>query len=207
MKTRNIRIIALLFIALLIPALVFLRKKPTGSNPEPLRHPFATKVLKDELFRLLEGFEVKTFIDIPCGEVSWIYELKPFIQEYTGVDAEEKVLQKNREKYGSSTVHFQHFDIAKDPLPASDLIFCHDVLNFLPQNEILATLLLFKKSGAKYLLVTTCPKNEKNRKGKTGNYNPIHWQLPPYNFPKPLLIINDPNQENKKLALWRIEDL
>lgn len=207
MKSRKIWALGFIFLGVVLTAAPFLRKKNPVVVIETPRHPFATKLLKEELFRLFKGLEIKTFIDIPCGEVQWIYEIKPFIQEYIGVDLEEKILQKNREKYGASNIRFQNLDLSKDPLPTADLIFCHDALNILPQNEILASLLLFKKSGAKYLLLTTHPDKEKNQKGKKGIYRPIHWQLPPYNLPKPLLIINDPTQENKKLALWRIEDL
>ncbi|HSX04835.1 MAG TPA: class I SAM-dependent methyltransferase [Rhabdochlamydiaceae bacterium] len=207
MKSRNIWIIAFLFLVLLLPTTILLRKKAPKAASEPIRHPFATKAQKEELFRLFKGLEIKTLIDIPCGDVQWIYEIKSFISGYFGIDSEEKVLQKNRERYGGGSIHFQNLDISKDPLPEADLIFCHDALNTLSQNEILASLLLFKKSGAKYLLLTTCPDKEKNQKGKKGVYRPIHWQLPPYNFPKPLLLLNDPTEQNKKLALWRLEDL
>ncbi|HSX12021.1 MAG TPA: class I SAM-dependent methyltransferase [Rhabdochlamydiaceae bacterium] len=207
MKARKIWILGLLFILLLGSAGAFLRKKTASHSQAPICHPFATKVLKEDLLRLFRGLEIQTCVDIPCGEASWIYEITPLIQNYTGVDTEEKRLQKNREKYGSQTLHFQHLDISKEPVPKADLIFCHDALNFLTQNEILASLLLFKKSGAKYLLVSTHPDQEKNRKGKKGIYHSINWQLPPYQFPKPLLILNDPNEKQKKLALWRMEDL
>lgn len=206
MKAPKFWLSSLLVLILLASAGLFIKKKPQLPQSEPLCHPLASKVFKEELFRLLQGFEIKTFIDIPCGEMSWIYEIKPFIQSYIGIHTEEKLLHKNREKYGSDTVHFQQLDISKDPLPMADLIFCHDALNTLSQNEILASLLLFKKSGAKYLLISADLAQEKNHKGKKGAYHAINWQLPPYQFPKPLLILNT-HEPQKKLALWRIEDI
>lgn len=161
--------------------------------------------LKSEVIRLLKGLEIKSIVDVPCGTMGWADDLKPVLQKYIGVDINPKNIEENREKYGSSTFLFQNLDISKDLLPQAELIFCHDALNFFTPNEIKAALLLFKKSGAKYLLLTLHTDLEKNHKGKKGACTPINWQLPPYNFPTPLLVLNE--QGNKKLSLWKIEDL
>lgn len=193
---------------LILCALGFFYKKEGGnqqSKQESPRSPFTIDPLRVELVRLIKGMKIKTLVDVPCGELSFADEISPFVQKYIGIDADGKITQENRERYGSSIMHFQQLDITKDPLPQGELIFCHDILNFLSPAEISSALLHFKKSGAQYLLMTLYTDLEKNQKGKPGVCRPIDWQIAPYHFPKPLLILTE--HGNKKLALWKMEDL
>lgn len=186
----------------------FLKNSPKKAACfSPSIHPLTTQLLKMELLKLFKGLEIKTLIDVPCGEIHWVKEMNPFVRKYIGVDKRDEIIEKNRENYGSMYLTFEQLDCTRDLLPKSDLIFCHDAFNDCTSNEILAALLLFKKSGAKYFLATMHTDTEKNSKGGKGGFTPINWQLKPYDFPKPLLTIHDPSCENKKYALWKMEDI
>jgi hypothetical protein len=67
-----------------------------------------------------------------------------------------------------------------------------------------------KNSGLKYRLVTTFPNQNKNVDiVMPGDWCALNFQKEPFNFPKPLIIINEksPARGDKSLALWKIEDL
>lgn len=205
---KPVRVIFFLIVLIAASCVFFLRNSPQKTACfTPSAHPLTSKLSKMELLRLFKGLEIRTLIDIPCGEIHWAKEMTPFVQKYIGVDKCDAVIEKNREEYGSEYLTFEPLDCTKDLLPKADLIFCHDAFNEYTSNEILAALLLFKKSGAKYFLATMHSNTQKNPKGIRGTYKPINWQLKPYYFPKPLLMINDPSCENKKYALWEMEDL
>lgn len=192
---------------ILVGACIFFKfpEKKAGFNL-PM-HPLTSKIAKAELLKLFQGLEIKTLIDIPCGKTHWVQEMKPFVQKYIGVDDDAIIIEENREKYGTGTLTFQQLDCTRDLLPQADLIFCHDAFNDCAPDEILAALLLFKKSRAKFFLATLYSDTPKNPKRMKGPPKPINWQLEPYHFPKPLLLINDPILENKHYALWKMEDM
>jgi hypothetical protein len=79
--------------------------------------------------------------------------------------------------------------------------------------DIHKSLLNIKKSGSQYLLTTTFTECQSNKKIVTGDWRIINLQKPPFNFPKPLEIINEGCSEgegtydDKSLGLWCIEEL
>lgn len=163
----------------------------------------------DELKALLKSFEVKSLIDTSCEEARLVDQLDLQLEEYIGVDRRSDVVEAIRSSLGSAHGTFLSQDITKDLLPKADLVLCWDHLQRLTPTQIRATLLLFKKSGAKYLLVTHFPELAKNKKGKKGAVHPINWTLPPYKFPTPMVQISEQKEggEVKNLALWKIADL
>ena len=93
------------------------------------------------------------------------------------------------------------------------MIFCRDCLVHLSFNKIFNAINNIKKSNSKYLLTSTFPARRKNRNIFTGGWRPLNFQLKPFNFPTPLMIINERCSEtggkffDKSLGLWKIEDL
>ena len=80
-------------------------------------------------------------------------------------------------------------------------------------DSIFQTLRNFKRSNSIYLLSTTFSECKKNENIITGDWRTINLELPPFNFPKPevLIVENCPQAkglyEDKSLALWRLDDL
>ncbi len=69
-----------------------------------------------------------------------------------------------------------------------------------------------KKSGAEFLLTTTFPQTSLNRDTKSPMWRSLNLEHDPFNFPKPLMLINeqcahDPGYPDKSLGLWRLEDI
>lgn len=182
-------------------------------SPSPDR-PFASHQWSqleriDELKAVLKGFEIKSLIDTSCEEAGMMQKLDVQIEQYIGIDRRKELVDAIRTSMGSAKRTFLARDISRDLLPEADLILCWDSLQTLPLSQVRSSLLLFKKSGSKYLLATHYPDLRKNQKCKKGQYRPINWTLPPYCFPEPMVQVSEQKEgpHTKSLALWKLSEL
>ena len=122
-------------------------------------------------------------------------------------------LLKNQNKFGDENRKFLHLDLTKHKLPKVDLIFCRDCLVHLSFEDIFKAGSNIKSSGAVWFMTTTFPEEKTNRDIITGGWRPLNLELPPFNFPKPELILNENCTEHdgafadKSLGLWKTEKL
>jgi len=164
----------------------------TGSTLEQTAH------LRGVLPALLERLEIRTLLDLPCGDFNWISHVKLPVETYIGGDIVEHVVQSNRERFGRDANPrrtFVRLDMTADPLPAVDLVLCRDCLVHFSYEDIWRAMRQLRNSGAIYLLTT------------------LNVMLPPFSLPAPIEIINercteaDGKYADKSLGLWRIRDL
>ncbi len=172
-----------------------------------------TKVLIDTLPHLFRKFCISSVLDLPCGDFYWMKAVdKSALYKYIGADIIAPLIHENQCNYATEKVQFIHANGTSDELPKVDLIICRDCLVHLSNNDIIAMLTNFKKSGAKYLLVTTFP-GRTNQSIPTGGWQPLNLQGAPFNFPNPLIIINEQCTEqdgiyaDKSMGLWKLEDI
>ncbi len=127
------------------------------------------------------------------------------IQKYRiilGIDIVDEIIKRNKKKYRLNNVQFFHMDITKDLLPTGDLILCRDCLVHFSLSDN------FKASQSRYLLTTTFTNLTFNQEKRTGSWRPLNLEIEPFNFPKPILVINENctegemNYLDKSLALW-----
>lgn len=184
-------------------------QKKVEQQPALAAHHWGNLTRLDEMKALLRGFNIKTLVDTSCQEAGLIQKFDLGIENYIGVDRRSEVVDAMRCSIGSAQRVFIAQDITRDPLPNADLILCWDDLQSLPTMQIHSAISLFKKSGAKYLLVSHFPDLKKNHKSRSGEYRPINWTLPPYRFPEPMIQISEQkeNGQPKSLALWKVSEL
>jgi hypothetical protein len=174
-----------------------------------------TEVVRRELPRIVKEFSIKTFLDAPCGDWFWMRETNLAVEKYIGVDIVENMIEKNKRTYGSSSCTFLCMNLAMDPLPKADMIFSRDCLVHLNFRDALSIIRNFKKSGATYLLTTTFKDRKKNNEliGVDNFWRPLNMCLAPFNFPEPVLFVNEACSEevgqyaDKGLGLWRLSDI
>ncbi len=172
-----------------------------------------TQLIRKEIPILLKKFNINSMLDAPCGDWYWMKEIELPIEKYIGIDIVDALIKKNQNSYGNNIVSFLAQDLTVSQLPYADLIFCRDCIVHLSFNDAFKMLNNFKKTGAKYLLTTTFVDREKNEDLGDGFWRPLNKQLPPFNFPPPLMIINEGCTENanafsdKSLGLWLLEDI
>lgn len=172
----------------------------------------ATQTIRKYLEYLFVEKEIKTMLDIPCGDYNWMNTVKKNNLEYIGADIVPALVDKNKKMYESNDVSFIIRDLAKDSLPTVDLIFCKDCLQHLSYLNAKKAINNVKNSKSKYFLVTTYPKTWRNWDILDGDYRPLNLRKSPFNFPKPELEILEKSEEegvevDKTMYLYRVSEL
>jgi hypothetical protein len=172
-----------------------------------------TVELRERLPLLLEGLQVRSLLDAPCGDFNWMARVRLGLDEYVGVDLLEELVAENQRRHGGARRRFLCLDVRRDPLPATDCILSRDLLVHLSFADALRALRNFKRSGARYLLATTFTDRRENGNTSQGQWRPLNLERPPFNFPAPSRILDERCTEaggafrDKSLALWRLEQL
>lgn len=176
-----------------------------------------TRDIREFLPKLLRRLEVKSILDAPCGDFSWMNLVDLSSYEYIGGDVVPAMIETNQRKYATLGRKFICVDLTKDQLPKADLVLCRDCLIHLSFKDAIAAARNIQRSGASYLLITTDPEVRANRPIRTGGFRPLNLHLPPFNFLPPLELFPDRRppmdgeeqliDPNKSLALYRLTDL
>jgi hypothetical protein len=181
-----------------------------------------TKYLREKIIKLVDKYEIKSVLDIPCGDFNWMKEIVHHFKHYTGGDIVDECIKTNESLYGKEDINFINFDLVKDDFPKHDLLLVRDVIGHFPIEDGLQIVKNIVNSNCKYLLSTTWynlnDENyfelHENRTVDYGRFYPVNLMSTPFNFPKPIEIIEeDVFVENydlgvrKVLALWKVEDL
>lgn len=171
-----------------------------------------TDRLRAELSALFKDLEIKSVLDIPCGDFNWMHFTEMPSIEYVGADIVLDLVRENSERYVAPGRRFLQVDILSGPLPKCDLILCRDGLVHVSFRDITRALRVIKESGATYLLVTTFVTCRENRDVATGDWHPLNLERPPLSFPRALRILPDGPLSNgtfadKSLALYGVQDL
>jgi hypothetical protein len=170
-----------------------------------------TRRLSYELSALLKRFGISSLADAPCGDCNWMQHVDLGPCTYLGCDIVEELIERNKIALGSSK-EFKHCNLIEQVIDRVDLIMCRDMLAHLTNEQIFKVLKNFKASGAKYLLVTTNILSKENTTiDKAGDWRKLNLELLPFNFPRPLAIIQEDVpftwEQGKCLALWFLDDI
>ncbi|MHC2618293.1 hypothetical protein ACVIW2_000325 [Bradyrhizobium huanghuaihaiense] len=174
----------------------------------------ATSAIREALPALLQRLGVRSLLDAPCGDASWIGHMKLDL-DYTGIDIVPSLIAANSERAarGELSGRFLVADITRDALPPADLILCRDCLVHLSFANIARALRNFRASGARFLLVTTFPEWDGNRDCEDGDWRALNMEQAPFNWPSPRELINERCEEgnggwrDKSLGLWQLDRL
>lgn len=171
------------------------------------------KSLVSNLIKLFNELNIKSVLDIPCGDFNWVKNIDFSNINYIGADIVVELINKNNRLYAKSQISFQVLDIITDSLPKSDIIFIRDCFVHLSEEDIFKSIENIKLSGCKYILTTTFTETQHNYDIPTGAWRTLNLQKKPFNFPDPILVINENCTEgngefkDKSLALWEISRL
>jgi len=176
-----------------------------------------TQTLIAELPGLLREKNIKTLLDIPCGDFNWMKNIDLSGINYIGADIVDGLIKENTEKYETENRKFSVIDLVNDKLPKCDMVFVRDCLVHLSYRNIHKAIENIKKSGSKYLLTTTFTEVGKNHdiimEDNIGLWRPLNLRLKPFMFPEPECIIvensteMDGKQKDKSMGLWDIKKL
>lgn len=172
-----------------------------------------TEELLLQLPLLLKKYQIKTVIDLPCGDFNWMQHLDYDFDHYTGIDIVEEIIQSNNKKYSNEKRFFKKKDCLNDDIGSADMLMCRDLLIHFSEEDIFSFLNNIQKAKIDYFL-TTHFNAEENSNIVTGQWHPINLTLAPYNFPAPLdqivektKMFNGKFMKSKTMALWRVSDI
>jgi|688.fasta_scaffold255775_3 hypothetical protein len=148
-----------------------------------------TKDLRIQLPRIINKYNIKSMLDLPCGDFNWMKEVS-LNCEYYGADIVEEIIEFNQQ-FTRSNVRFIKLDAVNEKIPEFDLIFCKDFLQHLSFSDANKVIENFKKSGSKFLLVTSYPLTLRNYDIKNGDFRALNLLISPYNFENPLEKISE----------------
>jgi hypothetical protein len=188
------------------------------SKSGPGSNMLQTKALRQTLPVFFLKHQIKTVLDIPCGDFHWMKEiqgnLSGVLDNYIGGDIVDEIVTANNLKYGDSKFRFEVLDITLSKLPAVDVILCRDCLVHLSYHYIYLALKSIKKSGSRFLLTTSfIDERRKNKNMISGGWRPLNFRKHPFFFPDPVDTIvencteNDGIYYDKSLVLWKINSL
>lgn len=172
-----------------------------------------TSRIQDILPKLITELNIKILLDLPCGDFNWMKILNLDLSKYIGADIVDSLIETNNQKFSGPAREFVVLNIIDDHLPEADLILCRDCLVHFSFANIFKTISNLKKSRIKYLLTTSFPEHPDNYDIVTGDWRPLNLCSDPFNFPPPVMLINEHCTENegrysdKSLALWLIKDI
>jgi hypothetical protein len=175
---------------------------------------YQTRVVQKKLPELFEKHKIKKFIDAPCGDFYWMQHVDfTYLEKYVGVDIVHDIVNKNKIRHADSKVSFQCKDICKDRLQKADIVMSRDCMNHLSYEDTYRAFKNFKRSGIKFLLITTFTNHQENNDLNDVIWRPLNFERPPFSFPKPIDLINEGCTEgdgaysDKSLGLWEISKL
>ena len=181
-----------------------------------------TENLRNKIKDLVNEKNIKSVVDIPCGDFHWMKEIVDSFESYTGGDIVDELIQSNNEKYADDKIKFTNFDLIEDKIPDCDLLIIRDVLGHMPLESGLKVADNILNSNCKYLLTTSWFNvNDEDYYLKHENFNvpygrfySVNLMSHPFNFPKPDYFIEENGKvdgyedgNRKILAFWDIEKL
>ena len=175
----------------------------------------ATILIREKIKELVTQKNIKTVVDIPCGDFNWMKEIVFNFDHYFGGDIVEKCIEDNNEKYGSRHIEFKHFDLVKDKIPAGDLLIVRDVIGHFPLEDGKKIVNNILESDCKYLLATSWydpsdsnfHKTHINQDVPHGRFYFLNLMSEPFNLPSPEFYIDegvfyDGDGKRKGLGFW-----
>jgi hypothetical protein len=172
-----------------------------------------TAVIRQRLPEVMRQLGVRTFLDLPCGDFSWMSTVDLGDLRYIGGDFLPELIAENTRRHASSRREFRVLDLLASPLPKADLVLCRDCLVHLSFSDIARAVANLRASGITWLLTTTFPDERGNEDIRTGDWRPLNLEAAPFMFPRPDELITEQCTESggvfadKSLGLWLIDTL
>jgi SAM-dependent methyltransferase len=101
-----------------------------GSSPE------ATQPYKVFLEDFIRQHEIKSVVDLGCGDWQFSQFLDFGGATYIGIDASKRVIANNQQAFLRSGVSFVNLPSDCNDIPSADLLVCKDVLMHLSTKEV-----------------------------------------------------------------------
>jgi len=104
-----------------------------------------------------DTYSIHSMLDLSCGDWAWMKECKDILDDYTGVDVVQSMIDRNNHLYESDKIRFFKADmllyLMNRPDKSVDLAWARQTLEHLPTEYNLRTIEQLKRV-AKYFIIT-----------------------------------------------------
>lgn len=170
----------------------------------------------DLVKRLIEELGIKSVIEIGCGDFAVASKYVSECRSYTGIEVVKRLAEHNQRKFGNASVKFIWLDASQSKLPRSDLCIIRQVLQHLPNRDILA---IFQNISSKHIMVTEHLPSVANTKTynadkKSGGAirvprgSGVFIDKPPFNQDAKIImektVVSDIHSPDERLVTWLV---
>lgn len=178
-----------------------------GSDPESLQ----IKNLIVNLNKFIKDFQIKSILDMPCGDFSWMKKIVELNKDlkYTGFDIVGEIIDHNNKRFSSNNIKFFKKDILEQSnFDGYDLIFVRDFFIHIPTDDILKIISILAKSKIRFFATNQYQNNLFNKNIVIGQHRKINLSIEPFNLPKPFMQIIDSNiNDDRYLSIYSINQI
>ena len=178
------------------------------SGPGSIPGTIPTQTVVENLRIFISNNNIKSILDIPCGDFSWIQDLiKSEKLNYTGWDIVSDIIQYNKRKYSSENINFFFKDIVNENnFGNCDLIFSRDFFIHMNIDDIKKILNNIKKSSAKFLACSNNSDVSINKDILVGQHRKVNLSIEPFNIIKVYTSFYE-GTEDRYINIYKISDL
>lgn len=161
----------------------------------------ATEQLRPALPELFAKYDIKTVLDVGCGDWTWMQHVDlSGIDQYIGWDVDPETIAENQRQFGDNPkVSFSVRNLLTvSEIPQVDLIIARQVLIHFPNQYIADVLEKFKKSGSTYLLASHWPTETENHEYVSEGFayrgyveRTVNLLTPPFEFGRLVDAVNE----------------
>lgn len=103
---------------------IFIKRAWKGEVPSgPGSSLGVTAIIREKLQSTFQDF-IRSLIDAPCGDGTWIFEITRDLDLYLGFDVVPELIAANQQKPLPANHLFRTADISTERLPKADAVLC-----------------------------------------------------------------------------------
>lgn len=174
----------------------------------------ATVNVRKFITDVVNRYDIKSVVDLPCGDFNWMSEIADDFDSYTGMDISKSCITDNRKKYPQH--NFKVFDAITDKIPDCDLLIVRDILGHMPLEYAGKAFNNIKSANWKYLIGTNWLyvnesgvidpklqfKHENENIDEFGQCFLVNFMMEPLNLGAPIEYVYDMEDIKKTQCLW-----
>ncbi|CAM9425819.1 unnamed protein product, partial [Phaeothamnion confervicola] len=168
-----------------------------------------TARIRRALEEVIRWGAVKSILDAPCGDMTWMRHVDLGDASYLGVDVSAVVIERNRRHGGQNhgRFTFARLDLVGGEWPRGyDLVFVRDLMYHQTPAANLAVIDNVERSGARLAMMSTHIVADENR----NNYllaqgHRINLLRPPYCLRPPEQLYREEVDTDRYMGVWELE--
>jgi len=178
------------------------------SGPGSMPGSKVTQTINKNLSLFIRKNNLKSILDIPCGDFSWISELVKANQiTYVGYDIVEDIVNYNIKKFSSKKIKFFCKDIVNETNFGNyDLILSRDFFIHMSNEDIKKVLFNIKKSKGKFFACSNNSDVKVNSNILIGQHRKVNLSIHPFNLGKPYFFFYE-GTEDCFINIYKISEI